>query len=77
MNAFAWAAFAANLGWAAATALAVLLLTFAVALRTGVHRIVDVAWGAAFAAVALVTYALSAGTGDPGRRALVTVLTAV
>ncbi|GAA5049575.1 DUF1295 domain-containing protein [Streptomyces similanensis] len=77
MTAFAWATFAANLGWAAATALAVLLLTFAVALRTGVHRIVDVAWGAAFAAVALVTYALSAGTGDPGRRALVTVLTAV
>lgn len=52
-------------------------VTFAVALRTGLHRIVDVAWGVGFTAVALVSYVMSAGDGDPGRRLLVTVLTGV
>lgn len=77
MNGFPWAAFAHGLGFAAAVALAVMLVTFAVALRAGVHRVVDVAWGIGFTAVALVSYALSAGHGDDGRRLLVTVLTAV
>ncbi|MEL5957417.1 DUF1295 domain-containing protein [Streptomyces sp. CLV115] len=75
MNGLARGAFAANLGWAAATALAVMLSTFAIALVRGVHRIVDIAWGVAFAAVALVTFAHSAGHGDPARRTLVTGLT--
>ncbi|MEU0395219.1 DUF1295 domain-containing protein [Streptomyces sp. NPDC006208] len=77
MSGFAWAAFAQGLGPSAAAALAVMLLAFAVALRTGVHRGVDVAWGIAFTAVAVVGYAMSAGEGDNGRRLLVTVLTAV
>nr|WP_237536642.1 DUF1295 domain-containing protein [Streptomyces sp. SID5785] len=54
-----------------------MLVTFALALRTGTHRIVDSAWGVAFTAVAVVSCVASAGTGDPGRRVLVTVLTAV
>ncbi|MET7286498.1 DUF1295 domain-containing protein [Streptomyces sp. NPDC005573] len=77
MNAFPWGAFALNLGWAAAAALGVMLVTFLAALRLGLHRIVDVAWGLGFTAVAVVTCAASAGTGDPGRRVLVTVLTAL
>ncbi|AZP19189.1 DUF1295 domain-containing protein [Streptomyces aquilus] len=77
MNGFPWGAFALNLALAAAAALAVMLGTFAVAVRVGVHRIVDIAWGAAFTAVAVVTFAASAGHGDPARRTLVTVLTAV
>ncbi|MEV1046441.1 DUF1295 domain-containing protein [Streptomyces sp. NPDC049916] len=77
MSGFAWGAFAGGLGGAAAAALGVMLVTFAVALRKGVHRIVDVAWGIGFAAVALVSYGLSAGDGDDGRRLLVTVLTVV
>ncbi|MFF3849672.1 DUF1295 domain-containing protein [Streptomyces sp. NPDC002328] len=76
MNGFAWAAFAVNLAWAAGAALLVMLVTFAVAVRKGVHRIVDVAWGLAFTAVAAVTFAASAGSGDLARRVLVTVLTA-
>ncbi|MFI6344775.1 DUF1295 domain-containing protein [Streptomyces sp. NPDC050560] len=77
MSAYPWGPFAVNLGWAAAGALAVLLATFALALRKGVHRIVDVAWGAAFAVVAAVSWAASTGEGDTGRRALAAVLTAV
>lgn len=77
MNGFPWSAFALNLAWAAAAALAVMLVTFAVALRAGVHRIVDVAWGIGFTAVAGVTLVVSAGQGDVVRRLLVTVLTAV
>ncbi|MER5596200.1 DUF1295 domain-containing protein [Streptomyces sp. NPDC002265] len=54
-----------------------MLVTFAVAVRRRLHRIVDVAWGLGFTAVALVSCAASAGEGDTGRRVLVTVLTSV
>ncbi|WP_416965537.1 DUF1295 domain-containing protein [Streptomyces sp. Agncl-13] len=74
---FPWSAFALNLAWSAAAALAVMLVTFAVAVRLGVHRIVDMAWGLGFTAAAGVTFTVSAGEGDPVRRLLVTVLTAV
>ncbi|MEW2566817.1 DUF1295 domain-containing protein [Streptomyces sp. NPDC047070] len=77
MNGFPWAAFAQNLAFAAGAALTVMLVTFAVAVRKGMHRVVDVAWGLGFTAVALVSYLASAGEGDDGRRLLVTVLTAV
>ncbi|WP_326580057.1 DUF1295 domain-containing protein [Streptomyces sp. NBC_00481] len=77
MSGFPWSAFALNLAWAAGAALAVMLVTFALAVRAGVHRIVDIAWGIGFTAVAAVTFAASAGYGDPARRVLVTVLTAV
>ncbi|MFE7784037.1 DUF1295 domain-containing protein [Streptomyces nigrescens] len=75
MTGFPWAAFAANLAVAAGAAGSVMLLTFAVARVKGVHRLVDTAWGAAFAAVALATYGMSAGHGDDGRRLLVTLAT--
>ena len=68
-------AFAVNLAASAAAALAVMLATFALALVKGVHRIVDVAWGLAFTAVALVTYGLSTGHGDEVRRLAVTLAT--
>ncbi|MEU8675789.1 DUF1295 domain-containing protein [Streptomyces sp. NPDC048560] len=77
MNAFDWVAFARGTGAGAGAAFGVMLVTFAIALRKGVHRIVDVAWGVAFAAVALVSYALSSEYGDDGRRLLVTTLTVV
>ncbi|MFD7815708.1 DUF1295 domain-containing protein [Streptomyces sp. NPDC059785] len=57
--------------------LTVMLGTFAIAPSLGMHRVVDIAWGPAFAAVAVVTFGVSAGQGDPGRRLLVTVLTVV
>lgn len=77
MSGFPWAAFAQNLGFAAGAAFAVMLVTFGVAVRKGLHRIVDVAWGIGFTAVALVSFAASAGEGDDVRRVLVTALTAV
>ncbi|MER6314753.1 DUF1295 domain-containing protein [Streptomyces sp. NPDC001581] len=70
-------AFATLLAASAGTALTVMLLTFAVALVKGVHRIVDVAWGLAFAAVAVVAWFLSAGYGDPARRTAVALATVV
>ncbi|MEV0318343.1 DUF1295 domain-containing protein [Streptomyces sp. NPDC050658] len=77
MNSVDWGAFGLNLLVAALAALGVLLSTFVVALRRGLHRIVDVAWGIGFAAVAVTTYVLSSGYGDDGRRLLVSVLTVV
>ncbi|WP_329126668.1 DUF1295 domain-containing protein [Streptomyces sp. NBC_01465] len=75
MSGYSWGQFALGLPVTGAASLAVLLATFAVAVRKGVHRIVDAAWGFAFTAVALVSYGMSTGEGDPGRRLLVTALT--
>ncbi|MFD7615111.1 DUF1295 domain-containing protein [Streptomyces sp. NPDC059828] len=72
-----WGAFAVNLAASAGAALAVMVVTFLISLRRGVHRIVDVAWGIAFAVVALVTWALSTGYGDDVRRLAVTLATGV
>ncbi|MFE1786610.1 DUF1295 domain-containing protein [Streptomyces sp. NPDC059506] len=75
---FQWEEFGDGVLAAAGAALAVMLVAFAVGAAKGVHRVVDVAWGAAFAAVALVSYAVSAGDGGDGaRRAVVAALTAV
>ncbi|MHA6757829.1 DUF1295 domain-containing protein [Streptacidiphilus sp. PAMC 29251] len=66
-------ALAAGLG----AAVLVLLVTFAIGVRLGLHRVVDVAWGLAFCAVAVTGYVLSSGHGDPGRRLLVLLLVLV
>lgn len=68
-----WINFAVSLG----VALVVLLITFWIGVRIGKHRVVDIAWGIGFAAVAVATFFLSSGHGDAGRRALVTSLTVV
>ncbi|MFE9258266.1 DUF1295 domain-containing protein [Streptomyces sp. NPDC006879] len=77
MNAFDWSAFTLGLPAAAGAALAVLLATFVVSLRKGMHRIVDVAWGLAFTAVAVVAFSMSRGHGDAGRQLLVLALTSL
>lgn len=77
MSGFSWAAFAQGLALCAGAALAVMLATFAVGRYKGVHRVVDIAWGLAFTAVALVSCVMAAGDGDTVRRLLVTALTTV
>ncbi|MGW0750512.1 DUF1295 domain-containing protein [Streptomyces sp. NPDC002587] len=77
MNSTFWAALAVNLAAAAGASLAVLLAAFAVGSARRLHRVVDVAWGVAFSAVAAVGYILSAGQGDDTRRLVVTLATCV
>lgn len=77
MTGFDWAALGNNLAASAITALAVMLVTFAVATVKGQHRIVDIAWGLTFTAVAVVTWFLSSGHGDEGRRLAVVLATTV
>ena len=74
MNGIDSAALLTALAAALSAAVAVLLVAFAVGVRLGLHRVVDVAWGLAFCAVAGTGYVLSAGHGDPGRRLLVLLL---
>ena len=45
-------------------------ITFLVALRAGRHSVVDTAWGIGIALAALAAFGVSAGHGDPARRAL-------
>ncbi|MEU9856247.1 DUF1295 domain-containing protein [Streptomyces sp. NPDC047974] len=61
----------------AATALTVMLVTFVIGTVRSLHRIVDVAWGIAFAAVAVVAWFLAAGHGDDVRRTVVALATVV
>ncbi|MFF9978067.1 DUF1295 domain-containing protein [Streptomyces erythrochromogenes] len=77
MTGTAWAALGTNLAVGAAVSTAVLLAAFAVGTRLSLHRVVDIAWGTAFSAVATATYLMSAGHGDPERRLLVAAATVV
>lgn len=54
----------------------VLGTAFFVGRATARHRVVDVAWGGVYAAVALSAFLVSTGRGDDGRRILVLVLAA-
>ncbi len=64
-----------NLGACAGAALVAMLVAFAIGASARRHRVVDVFWGLAFAAVALTTLGLSAGHGNHVRRYLITALT--
>jgi len=66
-----------NLAITAAAVVAFMSVVFVIGTVRERHRTVDVAWGAAFALVALVGFALSSGHADAGRRILVTALTAI
>jgi steroid 5-alpha reductase family enzyme len=77
VSGFPWAAFSTNLVFAAAAAFAVMLTFFVLGTLRGMHRLVDVAWGLAFTAVAVVTYVSSDGHGEDTRRLLVTLATAL
>ncbi|MDV8149387.1 DUF1295 domain-containing protein [Arthrobacter sp. B10-11] len=67
--------FLASLPWTALAVAGVLAVTFAVAVAQKRHSVMDVAWGPGFVAVAAVSWLLSAGTGDDGRRLLLVLLT--
>ena len=67
---------AANLGWAALAIAVTMTITMVLAIRRDDHSIVDIVWGLGFVVVAAVTWALSAGQGDPLRRTVVLVLVA-
>ncbi|MER5207734.1 DUF1295 domain-containing protein [Streptomyces sp. NPDC002825] len=77
MSALDTAALGSVLAASAATALAVMLVAFAVGTARRLHRIVDVAWGLAFAGVAMVSWFLADGHGDDVRRTVVALATVV
>jgi steroid 5-alpha reductase family enzyme len=52
-------------------------VTFAVALKAGKHSVVDTAWGLGIALAALTAFLVSAGHGDPARRALLLAASAL
>ncbi len=71
------ALFGVNLAVSAGTVGCVLLVTFVIARRLHRHNVIDVAWGAGFAAVAVVSAVLSGDHGDAVRAWLVCALTAI
>jgi len=64
------AAFGLTLLITAAAVTALLLASFAVALKVGRFNVVDVSWGLGFAVAAVVAFGASAGHGDGLRRTL-------
>jgi steroid 5-alpha reductase family enzyme len=61
----------------AAAVVALLLATFAVALKVGRYNVVDAVWGLGFAVIAAVAFALSSGYGSATRRYLLLAVTVV
>ncbi|HET6876682.1 MAG TPA: DUF1295 domain-containing protein [Jatrophihabitans sp.] len=74
MSSFDTAAFASCIGWSALAVAGVLLGTFVCAKIAGRHNVIDTGWGLLFVAVAVVTFFVSSGHGDPLRRWLLLVL---
>jgi steroid 5-alpha reductase family enzyme len=72
-----WGPLLINLAVTAGTVAALMLVTFAYAMRTHVQAIMDTTWALGFVVIAAVSFGLSSGHGNTGRRALVLVLTAV
>jgi steroid 5-alpha reductase family enzyme len=77
MSSTAFGPWAWSLAATAAAAILLMLAAFVPAAAKNLYRVVDVVWGLAFALVAAVSFALSAGHGDTSRRVLVTALTVV
>lgn len=77
MPAFPLAAFLASLPWVAAGLVVLLAATFAIAVRQSRHSVIDTVWGLGFVVVSAISWLLSAGHGDDGRRLLLLVLVAV
>src|SRR5689334_2802723 len=71
------AAVGGNLAVTFGVGLAVVLVAFAIGVATGKHRVIDVAWGLGFAAIAVATFFLAAGHGSVGSRALACSLTII
>lgn len=72
---FAGSAFALNLLWSALGVVAVLAVTFLIALRQKRHSVIDTAWGLGFVVVAAVSYFASSGATADGERRLLLLLT--
>jgi steroid 5-alpha reductase family enzyme len=72
-----WGPLLVNLGVTAVTGAVLMLATFAYAMRTRVHAIMDTVWALWFVIIALVSFGLSAGHGLAGRRVLVLILVTV
>jgi NAD(P)-dependent dehydrogenase (short-subunit alcohol dehydrogenase family) len=66
-----------NLVVTAGTVAVLMLATFAYAMRTGVHAIMDTIWPLGCVLIAAVSFGLSAGSGYGGRRVLVLALTGI
>ncbi|SDJ21582.1 Steroid 5-alpha reductase family enzyme [Frankineae bacterium MT45] len=71
---FASRAFLIGLLVSALCVTAVLLITFAVSRIVGKHSVIDTAWGALFAVIAIATFFCSSGHGDAARRWLLLLL---
>jgi steroid 5-alpha reductase family enzyme len=72
-----WGWLGINVAVSAGVVTVLMLATFAYAMRTGVHAIMDTIWSFGFVVIAAVSFGLSAGHGNTTRRVLVLVLTAV
>jgi steroid 5-alpha reductase family enzyme len=67
-------AFGAGLGWSAGVVVAELAVTFGCAKIAKRHSVIDTTWGLLFVGVAVTSFVVSRGSGDPVRRWLLLVL---
>jgi steroid 5-alpha reductase family enzyme len=72
-----WGPLVVNLVVTLGVVAALMLGTFAYAMRTGVQAIMDTMWSFGFVVIAGVTFALSQGHGNPTIRVVVVAITAI
>jgi len=71
---FPWGDFAVNLGVSALVVVGLMAIVMAVAFAIKNQSIIDILWGPGFVVIAVVNYALTAGSGGSGARRLVVLL---
>jgi steroid 5-alpha reductase family enzyme len=72
-----WGPLFVNLAVSLGVVVALMLCTFAYAMRTGIQVIMDTMWSFGFVVIAGATYGLSSGHGNPTIRLVVLVVTAI
>ena len=72
-----WTPLLINLAVTAGAIVVVQLVTFGDAMRIRAHVIMDTVWSLGFVIIAALSFLLSAGHGDNGRRLLVLILTGI
>ena len=72
-----WLPLLAGLAVSVAAVCVVMAVTLTISLRTGNWSIIDTFWGLGFVAVAVSSFLVSAGHGDPGRRLVALLVPAV
>lgn len=77
MGSVEWAPLLIGLGSAAAAIVVLMVVVLLISLRTANWSVIDVFWGLGFVMIAIVSFAVTSGAGDGGRRLIALIVPVV